>query len=57
MNQLLEDISVFTRDFTLEQVKKKCETKKKDDDRRKGEEMRQAAMMSMLQYLNFSPFV
>ena len=41
------------RDFGLAQGEKKLETKMKEYDRRKGEEMRQAAMMSMLQYLKF----
>ena len=48
LNQLLEDISVYTRDFSLAQGEKKSEAKaKKEEDRKKGEEMRRAAMMSM----------
>ena len=48
LNQLLEDISVYTRDFSLAQWEKKSEAKaKKEEDRKKGEEMRRAAMMSM----------
>lgn len=48
LNQLLEDICVYMRDFASEQEQQKCEVKKKgEDDRRIGEQMRRAAMMSM----------
>ena len=52
LNQLLEDISVYMRDFASGQEQQKCEAKQKgEDDRRKGEEMRRAAMMSMFHYM------
>ena len=45
LSELLEDISVYQRDFAiLKEEEKKKESEKKDDDKRKGEQMRQAAM-------------
>ena len=47
LNQLLEDINVYMRDLAVVQVDKKCDARRKED-RKRGEEMRQAAMMSMV---------
>lgn len=45
LSQLLEDISVYQRDFAvLKEEEKKKESLRKDCDRRKGEQMRQAAV-------------
>ena len=48
LNQLLEDINVYMRDFAVVQVDKKCDARRKEEYRKRGEEMRQAAMMSMV---------
>ena len=47
LNQLLEDINVYMRDLAVVQVDKKCDARRKED-RKRGEEMRQAAMMSLV---------
>ena len=45
LQQLLEDISSYLRDFVAAKAAQKAANKKKDeDDKRKGEEMRRAAM-------------
>ena len=48
LNQLLEDINIYMRDLAVVQVDKKCDARRKEEDRKRGEEMRQAAMMSMV---------